>query len=756
MEVTAPTRYRFDGVEIDLLRGCVSIGGRELHLRQQALSVLIYLIERRDRLVKKSELFEAVWPGTSVTDDALVQCIKEIRRSLGDETRRPRYVKTVPKVGYRFIGNLEEIPPPVDTAAADSKKGVSPTSLLSVSVFRMLLAGIILLLLTIVGVYLVWAPGSPEENTASSLAGRKTVALLPFENLSSNKEVEWLRKGLPDMLSAGLSDQENLLVINPESIKQISAGSNATDSFFSRPNKANIVISGNFALIGERLRVDVQIHEADGGLMATESIIVEKAERILSEIDLLSLKISKRLGGNREDRPPLESVMTDDLEAYRYYSLAVDKANRLENKDAIELLKHSISIDPDFAMAHARIGYAYSVTWGQPENGKPYLEKAFRLSSRLTEKDRMNIAAWYALANYDFDSAIASYRQIIDRFPFEIEAYWRLARLLAGENKRLEAVEVLRNGINLEPDSKDLYNTLGGILSTLSRHEEAISAHERYVLLAPGEPNAYDSLGLSYQWSGNYEKAIESYSKALELNPNFEIALIHLANTRVRQGKYRAAIQLYERYIAIAPSDAEKGRGFDALAFVYLRRGDLNAADAAARKARSIDPKAIWHSYQIAVSKGRRSEARILEQEFADDIRGSDRGARVNRRLDLYRRGNVALNNRQTEQAIESLKEAIRYGPLGWNYDDYEDCLGRAYLEIGNYHDAIKEFNRVLGISPNYPLAHFFLANAYSAIGQKDAALENYRIFLDLWKDADEDLPELETARKFVRSTSAS
>ncbi len=753
MEITPPTRYRFDGVEIDLLRGCVSSGGRELHLRQQALNVLIYLIERRDRLVRKSELFQAVWPDTSVTDDALVQCIKEIRRSLGDETRTPRFVKTVPKLGYRFIGNVEEISPPVDAAVL--QLGIGRHSMLGGSGVKMSLAGGFLVLLIVIGIYFLWQSGSQQVNTSSSLAGRKTVAILPFENLSSNKDAEWLRDGLPDMLSAGLSDQENLLVINPESIKQIEAGSNATDSFFSRPSKANIVISGNFALLGERLRVDVQIHEAGGQLMASESIIVEKAERILSEIDLLSLKISKRLGGNRDDRPPLESVMTDDLEAYRFYTLAVDRANRLENKDAIELLKHSISIDPDFAMAYARIGYAYSVTWGQPENGKPYLEKAFRLSSRLTEKDRMNIAAWYALANLDFDSAIACYRQIIDRFPFEIEAYWRLARLLTGEDKRQEAVEILRNGITLEPESKDLYNTLGGILATLGRHEEAISAHERYVHLAPAEPNAYDSLGLSYQWSGNYEKATENFTKALDLNPGFEIALIHLANTSLRQGKYRAAIQFYERYIDIAPSELEKARGYDSLAFVHLRKGDLAAAEAAASKAMAINPDLTWHSYEISIIKGRRPRARFLEQQVLKEIKGSDRGARVNRRPELYRRGIVALNNKQNERAIEYLKESIRYAPIAWNYADYEDGLGRAYLELGNYNEAINEFNRVLGTSPNYPLAHYFLANAYSAIGQKDAAMENYRIFLDLWKDADHDLRELHVARKFVQSTSA-
>ena len=100
--------YRFEDVEVNLLNGRLRRGERELHLRRKSLQVLVYLIEQRERLVAKDELVKNVWKETAVTDDTIAQCIREIRRTLGDSSTRPRFVKTFPKSGYRFIGLIEE------------------------------------------------------------------------------------------------------------------------------------------------------------------------------------------------------------------------------------------------------------------------------------------------------------------------------------------------------------------------------------------------------------------------------------------------------------------------------------------------------------------------------------------------------------------------------------------------------------------------------------------------------------------------
>src|SRR6185295_12427297 len=100
--------YRLDGIEIDSGRMCLNRDGQEPHLRQKTFQVLLYLLEQRHRLITKDELIDHVWQDTAVTDNALEQCLAEIRKVLGDDSRNPRFIKTVPRAGYRFIATVEE------------------------------------------------------------------------------------------------------------------------------------------------------------------------------------------------------------------------------------------------------------------------------------------------------------------------------------------------------------------------------------------------------------------------------------------------------------------------------------------------------------------------------------------------------------------------------------------------------------------------------------------------------------------------
>src|SRR6185436_12409478 len=101
--------YRLDGFEVDASQVCLTRDGKERHLRQKTFQVLLYLLEHRERLVTKDELIESIWEDTAVTDNALEQCLAEIRKVLGDDSRNPRFIKTVPRAGYRFIGSVEVV-----------------------------------------------------------------------------------------------------------------------------------------------------------------------------------------------------------------------------------------------------------------------------------------------------------------------------------------------------------------------------------------------------------------------------------------------------------------------------------------------------------------------------------------------------------------------------------------------------------------------------------------------------------------------
>lgn len=820
MNLSGKPVYRFADIEVDAPRGRIKRCGLELHLRQQTLQVLLYLLERRERLVTKEELFENIWQDAAVTDNALLQCIFDIRKSFGDDSRHPRFIKTFPKVGYRFIGEVKEFYPDqhasieieeitsvqveieqeiitkarghddaIQRKTSDGEQWIMssedkevlaahrplPTAhrfspRINASSRRRLAVAVaclfVLVVAVLLSVHFIQKSRHQEQEAAEitlpRVPGKRALAVMYFENQSRDAQMNWLREGLADMLITDLSRSAKLSVLGRQQLHQMLERIGHSPENNIRLNEAldvahriqaEVVALGSFARLDGKMRVDVQLYDIrDGSVLAAEHIIADQSAQILTQIDLLSLKLAAHLGDTPAERSTqigLAGVMTDNLEAYRCYSLAVEKAHGLHNAEAIALLEKAVALDPQFAMAHARIGYTYAVTWGVADKAKPYLEKAFQLSDRLTEKDKLHIAAWYSIANLDYTGAIKSFREIITKYPLEIEAYLRLGRLLRGEQRPAEALEVTRQALTIDAGAKDLYNETGGVYSDLCKHDEALAMYRRYVELAPDEPNAHDSLGLGYQWAGRYAEAVQEYERALALNPKFEVAVIHLGNTYFQQGRYREAILQYERYIQVASSDSERGRGYGSIAFVHWKRGELDEAARSVKKGLKYERLMTEWPLVIALERGEMDRAaKLQEQLLAQWPSHTDRGMRPSARLFYYYRGYFDLKRGRAAEAIENFKEALRHRPPIWHIDTFEDCLANAYLELGRFDEAIAEYERILRLNPAYTLARYHLGQAYERKGQQDRARAEYERFLQLWNTADADTPEVIDARR--------
>jgi tetratricopeptide (TPR) repeat protein/DNA-binding winged helix-turn-helix (wHTH) protein len=766
--------YRLDGIEIDTSRFCLTRDGEERHLRQQTFQVLVYLLEQRERLVTKDELIDHVWRDTAVTDNALEQCLAEIRKVLGDDSRNPRFIKTVPRAGYRFIGNVEEVgaetqgTPGASHIENGSQPVVAEASRTEVWIRKravFISVAIVLIVAAVTTIYLIQrrrSIRSLSNVTLPQTPGKRAVAVMFFDNQSGSADLDWLREGLADMLITDLSRSKNLTILSRQQLHTLldRAGHQLTEKIrleealdIAQKSKAAILIMGSFARLGEQIRIDAQLHDVrDGQLLAAERLVVDQPAQILTQVDVLAIKLASHLGAaDQTANSGLSSVMTNDLAAYRYYSLGVEKAQAVQNPEAIALLEKAIALDPDFAMAYARIGYTYVVSWGRLEEGKPYLEKAFKLTERLSEKDELNITAWYALANQDYAAAIRSYQEIVARYPLEVEGYHRLGRLLGGENRLDEAIEILKQGLVIDPEAKDLYNGLGGVYSNLGRHDEAIAMRQHYVKLAPEEPNAHDSLGLGYQWAGRYDEAIQEYERALTLKPDFEVSVIHLANTLYQQGRYREALHEFQHYIEIAPSIPERARGYSGIAQIQRSKGRLDEAERAARQALANEKSIMGPMLVTALERDDLAAAEKLKSAL-EKIRRTARGARGDLRELPYYQGVFELRRGRGTEAIEKFKEALQHLAPAWNVDAYEDCLANAYLELGRLDEAIAEYERILKLNPNYPLVHYHLARAYERKGQRDQARAEYQQFLQVWKDADSDVPEVVNAKKVLGS----
>jgi tetratricopeptide (TPR) repeat protein len=605
--------------------------------------------------------------------------------------------------------------------------------------------------------------------TLPQMPGRQPVAVMFFENQSASVDLDWLREGLADMLITGLSRSKNLTVLSRQQLQvvleRIEEGRTGGNQFeealdVARRCQAEVIVLGSFARLGETIRIDAQLHDArTGQLLAAESFMAERPDQILEQVDLMSLKLASHLGadtGEQGQRIGLAEVTTSNLQAYRYYSLGVTKAQALEPTEAIALLERATALDLQFAMAHARIGYSYTITWGFAEKGKPHLEKAFQLAHRLTERDRLYIVAWYSIANLDYPGAIQSFREIVAQYPMEVEAYTQLGRLLMGEGALEEAIDGFKRALVVEAEAKDVYNALGSAYSYQGRHDEAITSHQRYVSLAPKEPNAHDSLGLSYQWAGRYAEAIQEYNRALALKPEFEIARVHLANVYFQQGRYREAINEYRRYIQVAPSNMERARGYGCIARVYLQKGELDQAGQAAAQGMKHEKTYAWESLVVALARGGRQAAEGLKEQLFERWPHTARGFRPPLRLPLYYRGYVDFKEGRWAEGLEHFKEVLRQYPLTWHTDSYEDCLAKAYLELGRLDEAIAEYERILNLNPAYPLARYHLGQAYERKGERERARAEYERFLHIWSTANSDIPEVITARTHLDQLASS
>jgi tetratricopeptide (TPR) repeat protein len=764
--------YRCEDVEVDPSLGCLKRGGFEQHLRQQSFHLLLYMLERRQRLISKEELIENVWQGAAVTDNAVVQCIKEIRKALGDDPHEPRFIRTIHKLGYRCIASVTEVPSAPELAHADleieqtARPNRGSTYGRVEPRLRWILAGLAILAGVVIAGWAVLRHFAtpPLDVTLPRVPGRKALAVMYFENQSAKPDLNWLSEGLADMFITDLAHFDRLTVLSRQQLHLLlkRSGHQPSDGIhldealdIARKSHAEAVLLGSFMALGEKTLINVRLFDAvSGQLIAADQFVVDQPADILTRVDLLTPRLAAHLGAGPLDahkQAGLAEAMTNNLEAYRYYSLGVSKAQSFQNAQAMVLLRKAIQLDPKFAMAYARIGYAYSVTDFLPEKGKPFLARAIQLSDHLTPKDRLFVTAWYAIARQDYPSAIRTLQQIVDQYPLENEAYTRLARLLYGEERPQETIAVIQRGLAVDSEYGDFYNVLGVCFLGLGRYDEAIAAHQRYAQLAPNEPNAHDSLGMSLQQSGRYERAVAEYSAALSLDPEFEPAIIHLGDVYFQQGRYREAIRQYQRYIQVTGSDTARAVGYAGIAQMYWRLGDLSRAEQAAQNETRYAKGAVWSSLLLALERGETVTAARLKERFLTyfrDVPYPGRGSRDELRSYEYYLGTLALSDKQPGQAITHFQAALRHLPPSSGLDLYEDCLANAYLALARPDEAIQEYLRILRLNPSYPLAQYHLAQAHRRKGQVVEARAAYERFLQIWKGADTDLPEMVDARK--------
>ena len=312
-------RYLFEEYAFDTDRRELHRGADVVSVAPQVFDLLDYLIRNRERVVSKDDLINAIWDGRIVSDAALTTRLNVARSAIGDSGEEQRLIKTLPRKGFRFVGQVREAQGPTAAATADN-------------------------------------PIEPPK-PALTLPDKPSIAILPFTNLSSDPEQEYFADGMVDDIITGLSRSRSLFVI-------------ARNSSFTYKGKAvdikqggrelgvRYVLEGSVRKSGNRVRITGQLVDAATGnhiwadrYDSTLEDIFDLQDRVtMSVIGAISPQL-ERAEIERAKRKPTES-----LQAYDYYLRAIASLQRFtreENIEALKLTQTANNLDPDYAAPFA-------------------------------------------------------------------------------------------------------------------------------------------------------------------------------------------------------------------------------------------------------------------------------------------------------------------------------------------------------------------------------------------------------------------
>lgn len=502
------TAYRFDRYVLDVANRRLFKDGAEIPVQPKVLDVLAHLVERAGQLVLKTELLDAVWPNTVVTENSLTRCILELRRLLSDSADTPRFIQTVPRRGYTFVADVAALQA---EPVLERRAGRTPGRAAAAAVALGLLWGS----------WLLW--GALQERT--SVPDRASIAVLPFDNLSDEPETaRYFSDGVSEEILNKLSQMPDLRVAARSS------------SFAFRDRKEDLagiarqlevahVLDGSVRMSNNRVRVTAQLIEPTTGTY----IWSESFDRELTDIFALQDEIAATvLSRMRVSLAPLVvRHPTNDIQAYRHYLLGRDYLNRRPPgwwAPAAESLRAAIDRDPDFAEAHGLLGIAYLLTadWEMPRQesrrlGKAAVDRALAIDPDAADAQAA-LGLYYELTA-DYRRAETALRTALALNPNHVQARHWLANTLGELGRFDECLHEMEQALALDPLNPIVLANIAKNRMRAGRHEQARALLDKGQLLPePSYPTQW-VLALLEQDNGNLAKAMDIRLDMLDLFP---------------------------------------------------------------------------------------------------------------------------------------------------------------------------------------------------------------------------------------------
>ena len=550
---------RFGAFELDTRAGQLRKGGVKLRLRGQPLQVLAILVEHAGVVVTREELQTQVWPADTFVDfdHGLHNAIARIREVLGDSAEAPRYIETLPRRGYRFIGPVEDLQPP--PLAPESAATASPGETLAKPRKRnpnlvLILCALFVLLLA------TWTVRRYVE-AKTAVPPIHSIAVLPLDNLSGNPAEEFFADGMTDQLITDLAKVGSLRVISRTSVMQYKGAKKILPEI-ARELKVDAIVEGSVVRSGRRVRVTAQLIQAP----SDQHLWAETYDRDLDDIlklqgevaDAIAQQVRAQLNPNQQSQ--LRSAHAVNPAAYDDYLRGrLYFTNEFANPDSLGKARHyfedAIQKDPNFALAYAGLAdtYVYLAYVGVLPRDLAYRTAKGTLAKALELDDSVGevydtLGSLSANFDWDWDTADREFKRAIALAPSYSCAHEDRAGFLALIGRRADALAEIAKIDQLDygfsSASSEQWTYYG-----LRDYPSLIRASRRGLLLDPKGWFQHYFLGVGYEGTGKLQDAISEYQQAIAMSgdPQSTVALAHAYSAIGDKAKAEMILRNLER-----------------------------------------------------------------------------------------------------------------------------------------------------------------------------------------------------------------
>ncbi|HJQ67841.1 MAG TPA: protein kinase [Blastocatellia bacterium] len=629
--------------------------------------------------------------------------------------------------------------------------------------------------------YFYFTRGFGPGSGVSSLTGRDTILLADFVNMTGDEVFDGtLKQGL----AVQLAQSPYLNIFSEERAREtLRLMERGVDEKITREVGREIclrrgikaLLVGTIASLGRNYVITLEaVNSQSGEAIARQQAEAEGKEEVLKALGRASTEMRQHLGESLASigqfNVPIEQATTASLEAFKNYAVGVELWRKGQYEQSVPMLKRAIELDGEFALAYAQLGTSYR-DLRNLALGRKYLERAYQLRDRVSERERLGISAiYYRHITGELDKRLETTSLLTKTYPQDPGVYHTHGNslIIAGEYE--QAAESYRAALRLDPDFALSRANLALSLIGLNRFDEAQQLIDEGIARHLDSGGFHNRLYLIAFLRGD-QQAIDRHVEWFTGRPDEYQVREMQARSFAFAGRRRQAVEFLAQAAALAEARgllAEKAR-------ILANEANLNATfgmtELAHRQVgrvlallgnRSITPEELMPSiiqqleshplaWTLALC-GEERRAQSLAEELARDLPSNTMCNAVwlplvRATLELKRGHGPDL-----ERAVQQLQSARQYEAAFSFRPTW--VRAQAYLQAGNGPRAAEEFQRIIRhrgwdvLSPLWPLAHLGLARAAALQGDVATSRKAYEDFFQLWKDADADLPVLIEAKR--------